>query len=515
MLLDRSDQLGGAADILVVGAGAVGLTLAIQLARAGRRVLVLEAGPAAMRRDYLDANDTLETGRPHGGLRSSRYRGLGGTTRLWGGQLAEFDPLDFAADVYAGKPGWPIDAATLAPFIDAAVTLLGVERGWAVAARWADLADLGGDLCGLLTPWLKQPDFTRLFAADVAAAGGPAIRVDQEVVGLIADGDRIAGVTVRDGDGAETTLRAPATILAAGTAETARLLLRTQAALPTSPIAANDHVGRWFFDHLHGLAGEILPIDRPRLSTMLDNQYRREGKFVPKLRVSPGLRARRRVSAAAITVNTRWLPGHALHDARALAARVWQPGATGRLRALRESIESAAVLAPLAWRYLVGRRSAHFRGSSASVGMELEQIPVRESRLFLEPGVPPGHARIGLHWVVDGREVAAAAVASEALDGWLTASGAGELRADPRLAARDPALLDDFSHSSHMMGGARMAERAADGVTDAQGQVFGMPGLWVAGASTFPSGSFANPTLTAIALGLRLAATLDARFGRC
>lgn len=43
MLLDRIEPASETADILIVGAGAVGLTMGIALARAGKRVLLCEA----------------------------------------------------------------------------------------------------------------------------------------------------------------------------------------------------------------------------------------------------------------------------------------------------------------------------------------------------------------------------------------------------------------------------------------------------------------------------------------
>ena len=59
------------------------------------------------------------------------------------------------------------------------------------------------------------------------------------------------------------------------------------------------------------------------------------------------------------------------------------------------------------------------------------------------------------------------------------------------------------------MGGARMAESAEQGVVDSQLKVFGTRNLYVLGAAAFPSGSFANPTLTALALSVRLAEHLQ------
>jgi choline dehydrogenase-like flavoprotein len=58
---------------------------------------------------------------------------------------------------------------------------------------------------------------------------------------------------------------------------------------------------------------------------------------------------------------------------------------------------------------------------------------------------------------------------------------------------------------AHHIGGARMSRRPIDGVTDAFGAVHQIPNVFVTGSATFPSGGFANPTLTIAALVLRQA----------
>ena len=61
------------------------------------------------------------------------------------------------------------------------------------------------------------------------------------------------------------------------------------------------------------------------------------------------------------------------------------------------------------------------------------------------------------------------------------------------------------------MGTTRMGKDPSRSVTDATGRVHGFSNLYVAGSSLFPASSAANPTLTIVALALRLAEHLAGR----
>jgi len=68
--------------------------------------------------------------------------------------------------------------------------------------------------------------------------------------------------------------------------------------------------------------------------------------------------------------------------------------------------------------------------------------------------------------------------------------------------------------SAHLMGGCRMGATAADSVTDAWGEVHGVPGLFVADASLFPRCSEINPYVTIMALADRVAERVRERVRR-
>ena len=71
-----------------------------------------------------------------------------------------------------------------------------------------------------------------------------------------------------------------------------------------------------------------------------------------------------------------------------------------------------------------------------------------------------------------------------------------------------PAAGGVFS-SAHQMGTCRMSARAADGVLDPRGRVWGATDLYVADASVFPSASGVNPMITVMAIADRIARAVD------
>ncbi|HBH81561.1 MAG TPA: GMC family oxidoreductase, partial [Nitrospira sp.] len=100
MLLDTRSIPNGQTlltDVCIVGAGAAGITLAMELMGTGLNIILLEAGG----RSRAGTSQKLYEGHVndlfrHLPLDQARYRQLGGTTSLWGGRCIPFDEIDFA-----------------------------------------------------------------------------------------------------------------------------------------------------------------------------------------------------------------------------------------------------------------------------------------------------------------------------------------------------------------------------------------------------------------------------------
>jgi choline dehydrogenase-like flavoprotein len=499
-------------DVLVVGGGAVGLAAAIRLARAGVRVLVLEAGPPTPPVDYQRHNHGASVGLPHRGLAGGRMRALGGTTRLWGGQLVPFGPEDFDGPTVHGPSPWPIRHADIAAYLDEAFRFLGVDAAATdFDAIWRRTTGQPRELASALrlrmNVWLSQPDFTQLFAADLAGLASLQVLTDRPVRRLrFAANGVVEGVDTERPDGTVEHHRATVVVLAAGTFETVKLLLRAAASAPSCGFRDNARIGKGYIDHLHGLAGAIRVRDPRRLGALFDNIYVGGRKYGVKMEMEPSFRSGSGVANCAGTINTPTTVGAMVRDLSGLLRRiVGRPGGAPLRTALRQAVTLGRLLLPLAIRYVWQRRSTSIMAHGVQLGLELEQIVTPNSHIELDPAVPPEEAEVRLHWGFDGREMDTAATFCAAAAKAFADAGLGTIEIDPRITARDPAYLLSCHDSNHQMGGARMAMTADEGVVDPSGRVFGAANLYVAGACTFPTGSFANPTLTAIAFALRLA----------
>ena len=139
MLIDARTLDEGAtleADVCIAGAGAAGMTIAMDLRGSGLSVVLLESG--GVERD--DATQALSEGRMTGidtwDLRRMRIRSLGGTTGHWNGWCRPLMPQDFERRDYIPDSGWPLKYKDLVRWFRKACQTLEIgEFEWDAAER--------------------------------------------------------------------------------------------------------------------------------------------------------------------------------------------------------------------------------------------------------------------------------------------------------------------------------------------------------------------------------------------
>src|SRR5207302_1877703 len=140
--------------------------------------------------------------------------------------------------------------------------------------------------------------------------------------------------------------------------------------------------------------------------------------------------------------------------------------------------------------------------------MVTETAPDRDNRVTLTDAVDQlGVPKVRLRWKLTELDRRSATRSLEVIAAALGAHGLARIRSR---ALVEENFWDTVWGCSHHIGTARMHRDPGHGVVDAECRVHGIANLHVAGSAVFPRAGLANPTLTIVALALRLAAYLRA-----
>lgn len=502
-------------DAIIVGGGAVGICSAITLSRGGMKVLLLEAGPVEPPADFVKRNAGPNTGKSHSAVLDGRMKALGGTTRLWGGQLVRFSREDFERDSQCGASLWPFGFAEVSHYYDEVLKLLQVpQKLWSPESLWRQLSGRDTNVHeGLsigLNLWMRQPDFTKVFKEELMGSERLHVRTECTVRDLVRYSDAVEGKDSRyqlrvshPSRPGFDLISSDHIILAAGTLENVAILKRSNSLDTHDPVFQNRNIGGYFIDHLHRIVGTLKVADRGAASKMFDNFYADGYKVGVKVRRDLGHSDGDKVNIAAqflSPVPIRLL----MRETLRLFSRCLSADAGG-LSAIKIFLSNARILFAFALRFLLQQRALNFYTDSIDVGIEIEQVPSEMSRVIISDDGRPG-----VHWHIGGSEISAVQEFVRDLQRMVQHHGIGTFTPRDDLDAHPEFFFDECRDANHHMGGTRFGFDSSEGVVDADSKLFGSDNIYIAGASTFPSGSFANPTLTAIALALRLCQSIGA-----
>ena len=518
------------ADICIVGAGAAGITLARALRGQGRAVLLLESGGADFEAEVQDLAAGDIGGFDYYPLVDSRLRFFGGTTAIWGGRSARLDAIDFARRDWVSDSGWPFGPETLAPYYAAAERQLGLDPDTADEAAWRRLGLTPPpfdpvELSVNLWQFDERADrFTLRRCRDLIDAADVRILLHATVTHIRANaaGRAVERLEIANLRGGRGHVRAATVVLAAGGLEIPRLLLAARDVQPDGLGNAHDLVGRYFMEHPHARGGRIVT-DRPwRLLHLLPRSHRHGGRRYATLgRPSEALQQRDGLLNTSFTLAARQAPDDRMAATRRAYDTLKHALPPDRLRrnlwrkAKQTVVRTQEATGPvLPW--LAVKRGA--KGIYAI--LRAEQAPNPDSRVMLTAETDAlGMPRLALDWRFRDIDRVSAHGAMAALDRELRRLGLGRVEINRWLGdggtpwRSDPLISSHPLAGYHHMGTTRMADDPRRGVVDADCRVHGLANLYIAGSSVFPTGGWANPTLTIIALALRLADRLTGGTG--
>lgn len=513
------------ADLCIIGAGAAGITLARQFRGTNTQVVLLESGGADFEAPTQALNAGPNLGMPYYELEDARLRFFGGTTAIWGGRCVPLDDLDFEKRDWVPWSGWPFGRAELEPWYRQAHEQLNLgafeydEGLWPVVHGTEPLFNPDELRADFWRFDMQRDRFNLHRCADLVAAPNIRVLLHANCVRLqaAAAGGSIASLQLAALSGRRATLHARRYVLACGGIENPRLLLASNDVQSDGIGNAHDLVGRFFMEHPHGRAGRIIT-RRPWDLWMLFRRANAPDGIPVALALRPGLAMQRRDGGlnAALTVKLQRKPALGL----TFNKRLFRDGTAAlnpsrSARQLLYGYKRVRIFASTAIRPVLDRLRAELGLRQPYLIVRGEQAPNPDSRVTLTHERDAlGMPRAALDWRLGAQDKHSVAVVTQALDRELRRLGLGQVEPAAWLNDGcnewpvDPTISNHPIGGFHHMGTTRMATDPKRGVVDGDCRVHGYANLWIAGSSVFPTGGWANPTLTILALALRLGAHL-------
>lgn len=518
MILDSLQQPiqveNGFYDVVIAGAGAVGLTMAVTLSRQGKKVLVLESGGVGFEEASQAQNLHTLTGLKHLGIEEGRARIVGGTTTLWGGQIVPFAPIDFLARDWIDNSGWPFTFAEMEPHYAAIYKLLSLPEKLkdddAVWQRLNQEQPKNNEYFDIfLTRWLKETNLKEYFKAEITKSKFLTVLTHATVTNLVFDDalERIIQLEYTCRSGNKKQVTAPYFVLANGAIESTRLMLCIAAQNKFVPWASNPLVGKFYQDHLDIKAARVRLSDAKKFAGYFDNILIDGYKFQPKIKFNEAAQQNLQVLNIAASFIFESSLSEQISNVklflRALRRGVVPPAGVNLVRNLGAVFR---VMLPLAIRYIRDRRIFNMHDKGIYLNLHCEQFPIEPSQIGLDFSKTDvlGMPATQLNWQVNGLEVRTMRLFCLMLDDWLRQQQLGYLEIDPRILQESSDFMQACTDTNHQCGGLRMALTAETGVVDPNCLVFGVENLFIAGAAVFPTSSYANSTFHAMALGHRI-----------
>ena len=464
------------ADVFIAGAGPAGISLALVLARLRPdwHIVLAEAGgreePTQVERDMY----SVEQGdRNYSVMDISRRRKLGGTSAHWGGWSKPPDNADYRDNPQWSVPAWPFGPEELARYIPQACAWCEIDSSaFAVESvspdQAAHLLPLNANtrLAEHLFRFSPPTRFGQRYDADLEQQENLTCLLHANLTAMQFSGDKIEVAEVSPINGGLTRVAAQAFVLAMGGIETTRHLLNLRDdKRPDGEGIYSPHLGKYFADHYGISPGLLLAPAELRYSRF----KHATGSAMPVL-----------------TFAERELIESGRNNC---AIYLWAEAADDSLLHGYAGNPVTGFLPGEYWHY--------------HVKVIVEPQPHAASAISLtDQRDALGLRRAKLDWRIHDTDFIPAYELVDALGDELGMAGLGRMQVSQPNSYQ---VRANVTGGCHHMGTARMAGNSEDGVTDANLRVFGSENLYLASSAVMPRYGYSNPTLTTVALSVRLA----------
>jgi choline dehydrogenase-like flavoprotein len=474
LIKNTHDVIGKDYQYTIVGTGPAGITLAINLAKENKKVLLIEAGGWEFSEKSQKEYEGKVIGDSQYNIKLSRLRFFGGSSGHWGGMCRPLDTIDFSH--------FPIEKKDLNSYLKRSCDILEIP------GRFNRDRRISKDFKQIEFQYSPPVRFNKKYRAYIEESKNIDLVLNTSVLEIVESkkSNSAEFLKVVDNSNNFFNISVNKLIIACGGIENSRLLLWSQHI--NKKLFSGLTIGEYWMEHPHHMTGSFIMLNSV-FDTIFDHSFKGKRGYV-YIQPTDAVINNNNIGNAGIRIKYGKLPRNNLKD---LVREV-----------LCVNEEYGRELAELLDQNLV---------CGSKVKAAWEQKPVKENKVELDfnnkdnYGIP----RVKLSWRVNNDDLRTALVFMKKLGILFIDKDIGTVGVNLRLKDEETEQngYGCCTTGGHHMGGTRMGDSSKNSVVDKNLKVFGVDNTWVLGSSVFSGGGHANPTLTVIQLSLRLASHLD------
>ena len=482
-------------DICIVGAGAAGITLALEMAKHKINIVLIESGDFEVDKKTQSLYEGFNIGKDYS-LTETRARFLGGTTNWWGGMCHPLHEVDFEPKEYCPNyDGWPIQRSELDEYYKKAHHYLDLDD---------DDYDYSIDKCreyskinkkgflegsenieGQMFMMSRGPtNYRSKFSEKLSKSDNITVFTNLNVINISTlEGSVNYVEAVMGGGGRVVKFKSANFVIAMGGIETPRLLLNSNNEYKDGIGNKNDLVGRFFMEHPHSECAELHLNPDVIMDDFLDT-----GTWVPnKISKYP------EAMWPLYSINKKEIKQRKILNASFTTIRPDTKDSYNQFSDNSVTVEVTKLM-----KKLFNSVNDNNLVNKVAIMARTEQAPNPNSRITLSKERDfLGQRKVVLNWELLKIDIDTIFKSLYVVNNELIKKKIG------RIKLNSDNEFNIFG-GHHHMGTTKMHNNEKLGVVDSNLKLHELNNLYVASSSVFPTSGFANPTLTIVALSIRL-----------
>ena len=478
-------------EFVIVGGGLSGLFLSQILKDTNKKIIIIEKGDENLNSSYEERS--LNTGVNHTGSQNQRGLRLGGNGNFWGGQLCEFQKSDLE------KNFWGINYDELKKLYNEIYNLFDVHKIHDPSFLSEDKFLLDANISRFFNFFLHTPNVFDLYNKQIKKSKNIKLFKNLTANNLIFENDSATQINCLTKNGKKLIIKSKFYIFCLGPIENTRFFLSLKNSNKSSPVMNNNFIGNFFQDHIGIDTGKIKINSEKKFRELSEYGFYKKTRYVPKLK-----NKNKNIGISAeLTTKSKF--SNTLSDWN----NFFNNGNTSDFKdLLLKSLNLPKKYAEQFIYRIIKNRSKSFFDEGVNLYIQSEQIPLYDSKITMNKELlNDGLNKVNIDWKIHGDELKEITKFSNSINKFLHINNIGELKINSNLENFET-FKQNLRDTNHPSGGLIISKDKHSGVCDSNLKVWNTKNVYINGSSVFPNSSYANITLTILALTLKLGKNL-------